>query len=96
MKEIEIAITGRTPLLCNRFTDEAQLAATSGSRSSIANDAKTPVEAAEASLYKDDADGGNSWAKHSSMLHRCRQVFEDRARQGYDTKNKFSACCRYD
>ena len=57
MKEIQIEILGRTPLLTNRFTDQAQMDATSGSRSSIANDAKTPSEQAEESLYKSEENG---------------------------------------
>ena len=57
MKTIQIEISGRTPLLCNRFTDQAQLDATSGVRSSIANDAKTSLEQADESLYKSEENG---------------------------------------
>lgn len=49
--EILIKIDGVTPLLCNRFTDEAQLAATSGSRSALTGDKGTPRERAEKKLY---------------------------------------------
>lgn len=51
---IEIEITGKTPLLCHRFTDEAQMAATAGARPAIANNRKTPREEAETGLYKDE------------------------------------------
>ena len=54
MTEFSITIQGKTPLLQNRFTDAAQMAATSGTRSSIANDSATPREVAETKLYKDD------------------------------------------
>ena len=36
MKEIHVEVAGVTPLLLHRFTDEAQMSATSGARSSIA------------------------------------------------------------
>lgn len=54
MKEIQITITGKTPLLLNRFTDEAQLAATAGSRAAITNDDESPVTIAERALHTDD------------------------------------------
>lgn len=54
-QEIEITITGTTPLLCCRFTDEAQMAATSGTRSSIANDSTSPREIAKKGLYLSEA-----------------------------------------
>ena len=57
MKEIRVEISGRMPLLTNRFTDERQMSATSGTRSSIATDDKTPAEQAEESLYKSEEDG---------------------------------------
>lgn len=51
---IDIRISGVTPLICNRFTDAAAEAATSGSRSSSANSDKgTPMEQAEPKLYRD-------------------------------------------
>lgn len=57
MKSIEITIQGITPLLMHSFTDEAQQAATSGSRvSSAATDRGTAKEQAESHLYK-SADG---------------------------------------
>src|SRR5690606_35231600 len=49
--EINITITGTTPLLCNNFTDAAQLAASSGTRLSSVGDKGTPREQAEARLY---------------------------------------------
>ena len=51
--EIAITLTGTTPLICNRFTDAAAEAASSGTRSSSANsDRGTPLEIAESKLYK--------------------------------------------
>jgi len=32
---IEITIKGQTPLICNKFTDAAQMSATSGTRSKV-------------------------------------------------------------
>lgn len=55
--DIRIAIEGTTPLLCNRFTDAAQLAATSGTRLSTNGDRGTPKDQAEAKLYT-GVDGG--------------------------------------
>ena len=40
MKELTITIQGKTPLLLDRFTDEEQMAASSGTRSSIATSAR--------------------------------------------------------
>ena len=54
MTEFNITITGKTPLLLNRFTDEAQMAATSGTRPNISTDSKTPREVAEKKLYTGD------------------------------------------
>src|SRR6516162_700220 len=51
---IDIKIQGRTPLILNRFTDAAALAATSGTRgSSAAGDRGTPREIAESRVYRD-------------------------------------------
>lgn len=54
MKTINVRIEGITPLLMHRFTDEAAMAATSGTRASIATDYLSPQEQAEQSIYKDD------------------------------------------
>ena len=52
---IDIKIQGRTPLILNRLTDAAALAATSGTRgSSAAGDRGTPQEIAESKLYLDE------------------------------------------
>ena len=49
---IDVTIEGQTPLLCNKFTDAAAMAATNGSRTSaVAGDKGTPREQAEARLY---------------------------------------------
>lgn len=52
--EISVTIEGTTPLLCNRFTDEAQQKATSGTTTSLVGDRGTPREQAEKKLYLDD------------------------------------------
>ncbi len=54
MKTINVSIEGATPLLIHKFTDQAQLAASSGTRSSIATDSESPQEKAEQSLYCDE------------------------------------------
>ena len=51
MKSIGVVIQGTTPLLCNRFTDAAQMAATSGNRIAAVGDKGTPQEQAEVRLY---------------------------------------------
>lgn len=51
MVEIEITIEGKTPLLCNRFTDEAQASASSGTRLSSVGDKGSPRDQAEKKLY---------------------------------------------
>jgi hypothetical protein len=51
MKMIKITIRGKTPLICNRFTDARQMEATSGNRSSVVGDKGTPREQAEPKLY---------------------------------------------
>ncbi|MBF0182673.1 MAG: hypothetical protein HQM03_21885 [Magnetococcales bacterium] len=51
MKRIEISIEGTTPLLCNKFTDAAQMASSSGTRASIVGDKGTPHEIATSKLY---------------------------------------------
>lgn len=54
MRVINVTITGKTPLLCNRFTDAAQMKATNGTRSALTGDKGTPKEQAEPRLYTDD------------------------------------------
>jgi len=51
MKTVSVTIEGTTPLLCNRFTDAAQMAATNGSRMASVGEKGTPIEQAEAKLY---------------------------------------------
>lgn len=51
VEEISVSIEGTTPLLCNKFTDAAMMAATNGSRSSAIGDRGTPREQAESKLY---------------------------------------------
>ena len=55
LQDVKIEVQGKTPLLLNKFTDAAQLAASSGSSSSIRNDSDAPKELAEAALYTDEA-----------------------------------------
>ena len=47
----KIEITGTTPLLCNRFTDEAAMKASGGTSVSTVGDKGTPQEQAEKRLY---------------------------------------------
>lgn len=51
MANVEVTIEGTTPLLCNRFTDAAQQAASSGTRASAVGEKGTPREQAEQKLY---------------------------------------------
>jgi hypothetical protein len=51
MKNVNLTIEGTTPLLCNKFTDAAQMSATSGNRMSAVGDRGTPLEQAESKLY---------------------------------------------
>ena len=50
---IKCTITGITPLLCNRFTDEAQLAVQHGTSAVIRGQKPSPMEQARAKLYTD-------------------------------------------
>lgn len=53
--EIAIKIEGITPMLLNKFTDEAAMKASSGTTSAAASaDRGTPMEQAEARLYTDE------------------------------------------
>jgi hypothetical protein len=54
MTTIQVTIEGKTPLLMHRFTDEAQLSATSGTRASTVGEMGTPREQAEKALYTDE------------------------------------------
>lgn len=51
MKKIRIRIDGKTPMLCNKFTDEAQMAATAGTSLSTNGDKGSPKEQASKKLY---------------------------------------------
>ena len=51
MINIKVTINGVTPLICNKFTDKAALAATTGVTSNNAGEPLTPQEAAEEKLY---------------------------------------------
>jgi hypothetical protein len=51
MRTIEVTIEGTTPLLCNRFTDAAQMAATNGNRIATVGEKGTPQEQAQSRLY---------------------------------------------
>lgn len=48
---IDVTIQGTTPLICNRFTDEAAMSASSGNRMAAVGDKGTPKEQAEKRLY---------------------------------------------
>lgn len=52
MAKISVTIEGTTPLICNRFTDAAQMAATNGTRASAIGERGTPREQAEVKLYR--------------------------------------------
>ncbi|MDQ7832006.1 MAG: hypothetical protein RDU30_09740 [Desulfovibrionaceae bacterium] len=49
--QVMITIQGTTPLLCNRFTDEAAMSSSSGTRAATVGDRGTPREQAEKKLY---------------------------------------------
>ena len=67
--EIEITISGTSPLILNKFTDAAAMASTNGSRSSAAAGSRgTPREIAEGKLYY-GVDGG--FIIPSPNLLRC-------------------------
>ena len=51
MLDLNVEITGRTPLLMHAFTDEAMASATEGTRAAVTGDKGTPREQAAASLY---------------------------------------------
>ena len=51
---IDVEITGNTPLLMNRFTDANEVAVTSGTRPSAVGHRGTPREQAEATAYTDE------------------------------------------
>jgi hypothetical protein len=53
MITIAITIEGTTPLLCNRFTDAAQMAATAGNRGALIGEQMSPQEQAQGKLYLD-------------------------------------------
>ena len=55
-KLIEVEITGMTPMICNAFTDEAALAATTGNRMAMVGERGSPQEQADKKLYR-GADG---------------------------------------
>src|SRR5215204_5432270 len=48
---IQVEIEGITPLICNRFTDEAQMAASNGTRAATVGNKGTPFEQAEKKVY---------------------------------------------
>ncbi|MEE9581093.1 MAG: hypothetical protein V3V74_07255 [Nitrosomonadaceae bacterium] len=56
MKRVEVMINGITPLMCNRFTEEAQQKATNRTTTSLAGNKGTPKEQAAQRLYV-SADG---------------------------------------
>ena len=54
MKTVNITIEGITPLILNRFTEEAQMSASNGTRLSTNKDRGSPQEIAETKLYTND------------------------------------------
>lgn len=69
MKIIKIKITGVTPILLNRFTDEAAMSSTAGTRAATVGGRGTPREQAEKKLYLSEATG--SPIIPSPNLFRC-------------------------
>ncbi|MGP1681195.1 MAG: hypothetical protein ACTS8S_02565 [Giesbergeria sp.] len=65
---INCSIEGTSPLLLNNFTDEAQMAASNGTRASTVGSKGTPREQAERKLYKSN-DGG--FIMPQPNLFRC-------------------------
>ncbi len=57
MKSIKVTITGTTPLLCNKFTDAAQMAATNATRLSTTGEKGSPKEIAQQKLYISEQTG---------------------------------------
>lgn len=57
MKKIKIRIQGITPLICNKFTDEAALRASSGKNSSFVGEELTDFERASQKLYISEHSG---------------------------------------
>ncbi|MBU0607874.1 MAG: hypothetical protein KKI08_08290 [Armatimonadetes bacterium] len=56
--QIEVTITGISPLLMNRFTDEAEVATSSGHSPGVGNGNRgTPREQAEKTAYRDPTTG---------------------------------------
>ena len=73
--EINITIKGRTPLLCNKFTDAAQLAASGVTSRLSTNGSKgEPHEVAEGKLYLDSL---------SAQLVATRAQFEKVSRKQF-------------
>lgn len=54
MKRVKCTIEGATPLLCNRFTEEAAMQATSGQSGALSGDKGSPREQATKKLYTDN------------------------------------------
>lgn len=68
MLQLAITIQGITPLLLNRFSDEAAASATAGTRASIATDHLPPKDDAESRLYLDEK---GQWIIPQPNLFRC-------------------------
>lgn len=68
MKRVAVEITGKTPIILNRFTDEA---ASNESRSSIQDESKTPIEQCEKALYRSGGDADGVLGIPGPNLFRC-------------------------
>lgn len=67
---INITIQGKTPLICNKFTDAASLSATSGTRVATVGDRGSPREQAITKLYRSKGDE-NIFVIPGPNLFRC-------------------------
>lgn len=70
LKIISVTIQGKTPLLCHRFSDAAAMDASSGGRSAMTGERKTPIEAARECLFLQDDDDKKPYLPQPNIL-RC-------------------------
>ena len=66
--KIKVRIKGETPLLCNKFTDEAAIKATNGTRVAQVGEPEHPRQQAEKKLYYSIKDGKTPIIPSSNLL----------------------------